>query len=218
MKRKLKKLNRRNKMYQGLIAYQEKKQLGLMKEPKRLDPIQKAEQNPNSLRFAINAKCYNCSGFSKVDVTNCEMTDCELYHLRPWQKPHIKSEANDDGAISEKSIMKKYACSDHKISQERYNSEGVLFTPYARLKKNPKSLRAAINAHCFWCCCEQYKEVKYCPDIRQFYSDKIESCSDKIKSCTDKSKLKSYKAELKSYKAELRTAKNCPLHHLRPWQ
>jgi len=151
-------------MYQGLIEHQEKKRLGLIKEPKRLDPIEKAEQNPNSLRCAINARCYDCSCFTRADVTECDMPNCELYHLRPWQKPHIKTDDSEDGTtLSEKPVMKKYGCFDLKIFPERCNSKGKLLPPYAKLKANPRSLRAAINAYCFGCCCEQYKEVRLCP-------------------------------------------------------
>jgi hypothetical protein len=34
--------------------------------------------------------------------------------------------------------------------------------PIAKAKANPKSLRAAINAKCFDCCCDQYKQVTHC--------------------------------------------------------
>jgi hypothetical protein len=36
------------------------------------------------------------------------------------------------------------------------------FNPIEKAKANPKSLRAAINAHCFECGGDQYKEVKHC--------------------------------------------------------
>jgi len=192
-------------MNQALKEHQNKLRLGLVTRPKIIDPIEKAEQNPNSLKYAIRAKCFNCSGFEKKEVTNCEMFDCELFNVRPWQKPYIKPDVSGGGtSLSKKPVMEKYGRSDKEIPQERYNSEGELLPPYSKLKENPKSLRAAINSYCFSCCSQQYAEVKYCPDILKYYFDKIESCSDKSK--------------LESYKAELRTAKNCPLHHLRPWQ
>jgi hypothetical protein len=34
--------------------------------------------------------------------------------------------------------------------------------PFNKAKQNPKSLRMAINAYCYDCCCEQKTEVKYC--------------------------------------------------------
>jgi hypothetical protein len=70
------------KLRQGAEEYRQKLKLGLVK---KLDPIEKAKQNPRSLRFAINAKCFDCSGFEKPEVTNCEMSDCFLHRHRPWQ-------------------------------------------------------------------------------------------------------------------------------------
>ena len=52
-------------------------------------PAQKAEENPKSLRFAINAKCYDCVCDQKAEVTRCVMTDCSLWGLRPWQDKEI---------------------------------------------------------------------------------------------------------------------------------
>ncbi len=37
--------------------------------------------------------------------------------------------------------------------------------PIEKSKQNPKSLRAAINAKCFDCCCFQKPEVKYCTAV-----------------------------------------------------
>lgn len=49
------------------------------------DPIQKAKNNPRSLRAAITAKCYDCSCYQKYEVAKCNAKDCPLYKLRPWQ-------------------------------------------------------------------------------------------------------------------------------------
>ena len=35
--------------------------------------------------------------------------------------------------------------------------------PFEKAKLNPKSLRMAINAYCYDCCCEQRSEVRLCP-------------------------------------------------------
>jgi hypothetical protein len=51
----------------------------------RFNPIKKAKVNPKSLRAAINAKCYECSGDQYKEVTNCLVEDCALWPLRPWQ-------------------------------------------------------------------------------------------------------------------------------------
>jgi hypothetical protein len=54
------------------------------------NPIEKALKNPKSLRAAINAKCFDCQGQDadpapKWRIGNCEMPDCPLYSLRPYQ-------------------------------------------------------------------------------------------------------------------------------------
>jgi hypothetical protein len=69
----------------GLKEYIRKVKAGEIKKAKHIDPIEKSEQNPGSFRFAITAKCYECSGCVKVDVTNCDIYDCPLYIHRPWQ-------------------------------------------------------------------------------------------------------------------------------------
>lgn len=57
----------------------------------RLNPIEKAQKNPKSLRLAINAKCYDCMGQnSDPNVTgrigSCEIPSCPLWPVRPYQK------------------------------------------------------------------------------------------------------------------------------------
>ena len=58
--------------------------------PKHLDPLEKAKQNPRSLRLAINAKCYECEGEDydpcvRWRIGNCLCSDCPLYPQRPHQ-------------------------------------------------------------------------------------------------------------------------------------
>ena len=57
-----------------------------------LSPSEKAVKNPKSLRYAINAKCWDCVCFQKREVTLCEMVDCSLWKLRPWQNTEINKE------------------------------------------------------------------------------------------------------------------------------
>ena len=55
---------------------------------KPLNPIEKAKQNPNSMRFAINAQCYDCMGKEagwRNEVRNCPSSECPLYGLRPYK-------------------------------------------------------------------------------------------------------------------------------------
>ena len=51
-----------------------------------LNPTEAAIADPTSRKKGISAKCYECCGFSKKEVTLCEMTDCGLWKIRPWQK------------------------------------------------------------------------------------------------------------------------------------
>ena len=57
-----------------------------------LDPLEKARRNPNSLRLAINGKCWDCQGggadgvgFTKDSIRQCTARDCSLWNLRPYQ-------------------------------------------------------------------------------------------------------------------------------------
>ena len=55
---------------------------------KPLNPIEKAKQNPKSMRLAINANCYECMGFAKSwrgDVRNCTSPNCSFYGFRPYK-------------------------------------------------------------------------------------------------------------------------------------
>ena len=57
---------------------------------KIFDPMEKLAKNPTSLRAAINAKCWDCQGRDsdpapKWRIGNCEMADCPLYAVRPYQ-------------------------------------------------------------------------------------------------------------------------------------
>jgi hypothetical protein len=56
----------------------------------RLDPIEKSRRSPNSLRFAINAKCWDCcggdTGGTVERIRNCPCGQfCPLWNLRPYQ-------------------------------------------------------------------------------------------------------------------------------------
>ncbi len=70
------------KLKQGQKEYLKKLKLG---NAKRLNPIEKAKQNPRSLRLAINAKCYDCCCEQRAEVKYCPVGNCSLHYLRPWQ-------------------------------------------------------------------------------------------------------------------------------------
>ena len=56
---------------------------------KTITPIQRARLNPNSLRQAINAQCYDCIydrsdlGTWRQQVESCPSKNCPLYWHRP---------------------------------------------------------------------------------------------------------------------------------------
>lgn len=72
--------------YDALQEYNRKLASGEIVRAEPLDPIEKAKANPKSMRLAINAKCYDCTCFSRSEVTLCEITTCSLWSMRPWQR------------------------------------------------------------------------------------------------------------------------------------
>lgn len=57
------------------------------------DPIAKAACHPNSLRLAINAKCWDCVGAGadpnpRGAIRHCPVLRCPLYAHRPYQPGH----------------------------------------------------------------------------------------------------------------------------------
>ena len=58
--------------------------------PVRLNPIERAAQNPSSLRLAITAKCCECLGGEDArnirrEIRECTSRKCPLYPVRPYQ-------------------------------------------------------------------------------------------------------------------------------------
>lgn len=54
------------------------------------NPIEQLKRNPTSLRASINAKCFDCQGQDsdpavKWRIGNCEIPDCPLFNVRPYQ-------------------------------------------------------------------------------------------------------------------------------------
>jgi hypothetical protein len=52
---------------------------------KILNPLEKHVKNPKSLRLAINAKCFDCSGHQKLEIRHCTVNSCPLFAVRPYQ-------------------------------------------------------------------------------------------------------------------------------------
>ena len=72
--------------FNPLARYQERVASGEIERAKAMDPIEKSEKNPKSLRAAINAKCYDCCCYSRTEVGKCTSYECPLHKLRPWVK------------------------------------------------------------------------------------------------------------------------------------
>ena len=70
-------------MKKGQAEYQARRKAGLVKP---MSPTEKAAKFPKSMRYAINAKCYDCTCFQKREITLCVMTDCPLWNFRPYQE------------------------------------------------------------------------------------------------------------------------------------
>lgn len=70
----------------ALQEYREKVASGEI-EVVRLNPIEKAKNNPKSLRLAIDAQCFDCMGRtgSTSDIRECTAKDCPLYPVRPYK-------------------------------------------------------------------------------------------------------------------------------------
>lgn len=55
-----------------------------------MTPIERSNQDPKSLRKAVNAKCYHCVG-EHYDpnpvgrIRECEVESCPLWKVRPYQ-------------------------------------------------------------------------------------------------------------------------------------
>ncbi len=69
--------------------YWDKVKSGEIKPPEKLDPIERAIQNPNSRKLAVWAKCWDCSCFQKTEIRLCPIVKCSLYNFRPY-KPKTK--------------------------------------------------------------------------------------------------------------------------------
>ena len=51
---------------------------------KRTTPFDRWKEK-NTRKTAIDAKCYDCTCASIVEIRECPMTDCPLYEWRPYK-------------------------------------------------------------------------------------------------------------------------------------
>ena len=76
------------RLNRGLENYQQKVKAGQIKpkKPSRMTPIERAKANPNSLKYAILAKCYDCMGGYADGRRNCGVNSCPLYKWMPYKR------------------------------------------------------------------------------------------------------------------------------------
>jgi hypothetical protein len=65
------------------------------KSKRRPNPATRLKKNPKSLRLAIDAKCWDCSGGGAdvgtlEEIRNCIVTLCPLWPVRPYQKKRTR--------------------------------------------------------------------------------------------------------------------------------
>ena len=80
-----------NNLAHARAVFKAKLESGEVTRSDRLDPMQKAQQNPESLRKAVNAACYDCVGGShtlnwREEVRNCPLQQkCPLWNVRQYK-------------------------------------------------------------------------------------------------------------------------------------
>ena len=87
-KKKKKASKKSNKGLEALKEYRRKVEAGEIERPAPKNPLEKAKENPTSLRFAVNAKCYECcAGENWRNRTRyCQIFSCPLWPVRPYGK------------------------------------------------------------------------------------------------------------------------------------
>ena len=88
------------------VRVAELRKQGLLKTQIRKSPIVRAKENPKSLKWAVKGKCWDCQGgdydsHPQWRIGNCEITDCPLWTVRPWQ--HKYGTPTPKGLLAEES-------------------------------------------------------------------------------------------------------------------
>ncbi len=78
-------------MNNALQEYHRKRKAGEIPPPIRRNPTQRSQDNPSSLRKAINALCYECVGADSdsnwmARIKFCQILNCSLHKVRPYSK------------------------------------------------------------------------------------------------------------------------------------
>ena len=83
------------------LAQIEKREAG---EVERLNPLQRAIRQPESLRRALNAKCWECVGGVNAahEIAHCSSWGCPLWPVRPYRykAPDLYGETERAAAIT----------------------------------------------------------------------------------------------------------------------
>jgi hypothetical protein len=75
----------------------------------RMSPLERAQANPQSIKLAVAAYCYNCQDLgtntphvTKACVRDCPAKDCALWPHRGWQAVTTRNadRANPESTIS----------------------------------------------------------------------------------------------------------------------
>jgi hypothetical protein len=77
--------NAKTKRLNAAAEYREKVKSGEIIRTKSLNPEEKAKANPTSMKYAIRAKCWDCSCGQREEIKMCGITDCSLYNFRPYR-------------------------------------------------------------------------------------------------------------------------------------
>lgn len=90
-----------------------------------MNPIEASRARPRSFKAAIRAKCWDCEGQDADPcvnwrIGNCEITECPLWKLRPYQ--HHLGKPKPPGLWTESEIEAHKQANGCAIS---WQSEGV---------------------------------------------------------------------------------------------
>ncbi len=79
-----------SKFEEGLKEYQRRVKAGEIKRTKSKNPHEKWVEDKTNRKKSIDAFCWKCIGESAKEVRNCTAYECELWHVRPYQKKEAK--------------------------------------------------------------------------------------------------------------------------------
>lgn len=71
----------------GIDKIRQMREAGELQNKPNKNPEEKSNDNPTSLRLAINAKCYDCNGKENwvKRTRECNISSCSLWKVRPFR-------------------------------------------------------------------------------------------------------------------------------------